>query len=116
MFKTADSIYSLFAVDRRMMGVAVDGTNDYQVRLQEITTPPDAGIYAGRMIPIDEILKQNGVAFPDEGLVIKDILMTNFQVNHLSTSFFLLSNAGFHKIGYESDLSQMSIDKIVDLK
>ena len=33
MFKTADSIYSLFAVDRRMMGVAVDGTNDYQVRL-----------------------------------------------------------------------------------
>lgn len=43
---------------------------------------------------------------------IKQLIMESFKLGNANTSFFMLSNYGFHNIFYEKDIRQLSIDKV----
>lgn len=42
--------------------------------------------------------------------------MTGFRLNNVQTSFFVLADQGFYKIGYENIFSRISIDTLAELK
>ena len=102
MYTTSDDLYSLYVVDKE----------DGKVFLREISVP-DSDIYQNRRIPIGEIMaaeaNDDTVA---ETLEISHMMMEQFKLDDPKTSFLILSNKGIHKIGYEKNIDQASIDKI----
>ena len=106
MFRTADDIYSLYVVSRE---------NGRQV-LREISVPDDE-IYTHRTIDIDGILDAgttlpDGSSSSDGGLTISTLIMEKFAPGKAGTSFFCLSNRGFHKIPHVHVFRQLSIDRM----
>lgn len=110
MFRTNDSLYSLYVVSNEPVG---DET--YHPVLREITVP-DAEEYPERVIDIYELYKNNnGEDSSDKNykpVEVIDLLMDEFNLKSKEGKFFALTNKGFHQIDYRDDFYQLSIDKM----
>ena len=92
-------------------------------KLREISVP-DTDIYAGRVIDLQDIMEshligEDGKTLVDENTEIHELVMTTFKVNDKNSNFFVLSNikeSELCRIGYVSNLDQLSIDKLDDFK
>ena len=110
MFRTNDSLYSLYVVSNEPVG-----NETYHPVLREITVP-DAEEYPERVIDIYELYKNNnGQGMRDattDPVSVIDLLMDEFKLKSKEGRFFALTNKGFHQIDYTDDFDQLSIDKM----
>lgn len=49
-------------------------------------------------------------------LKVTELIMQDFITKTQNSGFFVLSNAGFHRIGYKNAYQQLSIDSLVEFK
>ena len=111
MYRSADDLYSLFAVVQTPVGTNSDGTAKYKLQLREISVP-DSDLYADRAIDIQDLLEHSEKVDTSDGLVVSDVIMSTFRMKNSESSFFTLSNKGFHKFFYVNKIDQLSVDKL----
>ena len=112
MYRTNDDLYSLYVVSNE----PEEGETWHPV-LREVSVP-DGEEYPERVIDICKLYKDNnGDEVPrdideNDDLVVKTLIMDEFQLKSKSSKFFALTNKGFHQIGYKNQYKQLSIDKM----
>lgn len=111
LYRTADNLYSLYVLmeDEVRSG---DGETVVSTKpiLREISVPGQDSLYTGRTIDIFNILKRSG--YDTDGMEMLTVIMSKFKVGAASTKFFVLTNKGLFKVGYQNNLEQLSIDKM----
>ena len=79
---------------------------------------PDCEEYLDREIDIEGIFaNSDGEREAEEAIAplsIRELIMSEFKLRTKASSFFVLSNRGFHKVGYKDELKQLSIDEMDD--
>lgn len=108
-YRSVDDLYSLFVVEKVQQG----NTEDYKTILREISVP-DSDLYRDRVINIEDVIPKPDKV--EEPLEIKELIMSKFRPNDSKTTFFVLSNWGFHKVGYVNKFTRVSIDTLDELK
>jgi len=77
---------------------------------------PDANIYPEREIDIQKIYEDNNQMDGIAKLQVSELILRDFATKTQNSGFFVLSNAGFHRIGYKNAYQQLSIDSLVEFK
>ena len=111
MYRTSDDLYSLYVVATNEPNGSRTSDGFHPV-LREISVP-DSDLYRNRVIDIYDILRRNSDTPESEySLDIRQAIMSKFVLDNQSTSFFILSNNGFHKLSYENDFTTVSVDSL----
>lgn len=111
MYRTNDDLYSLYVVSNE----PTSASEKWHPVLREISVP-DTEEYPERVIDICELYKKNnGESSPrgsEPDLLVNHLIMDEFKLKSKDSSFFALTNRGFHEIGYTNQYKQLSIDKM----
>lgn len=112
LFRSNDSLYSLWVAIRVPNGLDVDAngneTQKYGIHLQEISVP-NSNMYLDRTINLTSILDV------DE-LDVFEVLMPEFVTQSNQSYLYTLTNSGFDKIYYDDKFKHISIDSVDELK
>ena len=107
MYRTNDSLYSLYVVSNEP-----EQGETYHPVLREISVP-DSDEYPERVIDINKLYENNnGEEKWENDLAVDNLMMEEFRLRSKGGRFFVLSNKGFHRIGYGDKFDQLSIDKL----
>ena len=107
LLRSADSLYSLY--------VLIEDENGKKC-LHEISVP-NSPIYAHRRIDIEDIIGKE-TDLGDDGIEITQVMMHQFRCGRKdsgNSKMFVLSNVGFHQIGYSDTNTPVTIDSADDL-
>ena len=114
LYRTKDDLFSLYSIVQVPVGKKEDGTDKYRIKLQELSVP-DAPIYTHKDIDVQGIMDEAGVEIDDD-LTVTGAVLSDFIPGDGNSTFFILSNKGFHKIVCKQRMQQVSIDTLDALK